>query len=284
MKKCIWILAVLAILSGVPSAVQAQVIEDDFNDGVLDLTKWTPLLVFGNSDLTESGGVLTFKNRGRITANASYPTAEISGRFQFAATGGNQYEVFSVVVRTTGGVGTAGGPVDGIFIHFLPSVHPDTTDEVRVSQIGPPRIVLDGTNTSYSIDLGTFYDFRITDDGSEICVYLIDLTTPALCVSTAYDPGDMVAIHNRDPVTADYYTDLDHIRIAPFAGEIVRIYGAVELEVTTENLHVYQLQYSVDSASWEDLGGPFLGNGESMFFFDSTRGPVPRKHYRAVEY
>ena len=281
MKKALSIVALVGILTG--SVAQAQVSEDDFNDGVLDLAKWTPLLPFPDSDLTESGGVLAFKNRGRITANASYPTASISGRFRFAATGGNEFEVFSVVVRTTGGVSTVGDTEDGIIIRFLPSVHPDTPDEIRVAK-WPPGILLDGTNTPHSIDLGSFYDFRVTDDGSEICVYIIDLENPALCVSTSHHPGDLVAIYNRSHVTADYYTDLDHIRIAPFAGETVRIYGAVELEVTTENLHVYQLQYSVDSASWEDLGGPFLGNGESMFFFDSTRGPVPRKHYRVVEY
>ena len=53
-------------VDGLPFANNGSVVRDDFDDGVLDSSKWGVLLPFSDSSVVESGGVCQLTNRGTL--------------------------------------------------------------------------------------------------------------------------------------------------------------------------------------------------------------------------
>jgi hypothetical protein len=59
-----------------------------------------------------------------------------------------------------------------------------------------------GTTTiasaAYSFAMNTYYNFRVTDDGSHLAIYISDLNTPVLTATDTYSVGNQVAFYDRE--------------------------------------------------------------------------------------
>lgn len=84
-------------------------------------------------------------------------------------------------------------------------------------------------NFTFSTDV--FYDFRIVDTGSNITLFLSDMTNPFLSVGTSERTGYKIGLENRGVVpwfpTYDNEVKLDYIRVStvPDGGATVGLFG-----------------------------------------------------------
>ena len=214
-------LALLAIAS-LTSSASAQLISDNFNDGTIDTGIWQTVTPFGDSSIAESGGDAVFTNKGWLLSAASLPTSlDITGRFKFT---GSVHDQFKVATRASGtfaqnpfgevdlGIGfefwmmtDGGSPINNIKI-------------VRNSNPNPTPILAQGT---FTVTPNTYYDFRLTDDGTNIALYISDLATPFLTATDSSVLGSKLAIYNREgigggsSISAGSVARLDFVQVVP---------------------------------------------------------------------
>jgi len=188
------------------STVQGTVLVDEFDGPTLDTLKWTPSFAFGNSGLSQGGGVLTFTNRGRITAVPTFGDAKISGTVQI----NDPLDFFTTSFRNDGTFNpTFGAIANGITVGLRPLGNPD----------GPAVVINDldaGVrlgDAEPNIQLGVPFTFMVKDLAGEISVFVDDMITPVLVVNSVNDSGDMIVFHNRERVTGNYDADFDRVEI-----------------------------------------------------------------------
>jgi hypothetical protein len=157
-----------------------QLLHDDFNGNSIDTSLWHVITPFPNSSMTESGGNAVFENRGTLLSVTSLPTSvDITGRFEFT---GNIHDQFSVVLRTNGVDTNPFGALDN-GIYFLLAIESDTGDtanQIHIQDANYPNPGVTLATGTFPMTLHTFYTFRVTDDGTNLPLYINDLTHPLL--------------------------------------------------------------------------------------------------------
>lgn len=220
MKSKIY-LAFLAI-SSLTSSTSAHLISDNFNNGIIDTSAWQIITPFGDSSITESGGDAVLANKGWLLSASLLPTAlDITGRFQFT---GSVHDQFKVVTRASGTFAdNPFGEVDlGIGFEFwmmTDSGSPvNNLKIVRNTNPGSTPILSEGT---FAISLNTYYDFRLTDDGTSLALYISDLSTPFLTATESSVLGSRLAIYNREgtgggsSISDGSIVRLDYVQVVP---------------------------------------------------------------------
>lgn len=205
-------IAILLIV--VPNAFALR---DDFNDGSIDASLWTTLLPFsggsfGVSALTESGGSLLFQNRGTLITKQDFGAVDIYGRFTIS---GSTEDMFKVVLRTDGSfTGEHNESANGIAVRFGHVGYNSYNIEFEHRVTPQNGIAL--ADATYTINMNTAYDFRITDNGSQIAFYITDFNTPVLTTTTSIDEGNKIVLYNRErELGVNMKTSLDYIQITP---------------------------------------------------------------------
>ena len=157
------ILAMLVLLGGVGSSYAVTNIFDNFNDGVIDTTKWQVLLPFGNSQVVESSGYVQSISRGVLGTKDDVDTnIQISGKFMFVA----QDPKISFRSDLSGWDGY--GERTGITIAFGLS-----GQNIRIEgRWGDGSSGTIGVERPYAWQSGIYYDFQINDDGNNIEVFI----------------------------------------------------------------------------------------------------------------
>jgi len=170
---------------------------DDFNDSSINTSLWNVSLPNSSSQVSEAGGNAVLVARGGLNTVASYSdSVDISGRFQFAGS----LDHFRVVFRSDLSFNSPTFEKSGMIVVF---------DQDGQVQIGESEIS--------TLALGTFnpngwVDFRITDDGNNVKLFVNDLTTPLLTADSTYRTGDRVGFYNREfPFNT---VDVDYLRVA----------------------------------------------------------------------
>jgi hypothetical protein len=178
--------------------VTAALVFDDFNGVPIDTGLWQTSTPFGDSSITSSEGNAVFINRGRLLSVSGFPSSiDVTGRFTIT---GSVHDQFKILTRTDGVSTNPWGEFD-IGINFYFSNQNDvgsTTDNIGIVRNGYPGSSATLASGTFGIDLNTAYDFRITDDGTNLALYINNLTTPVL---TAADPtviGNRIGIYNRE--------------------------------------------------------------------------------------
>jgi hypothetical protein len=187
---------------------KAQLVTDDFNDGVIDTSKWGTS-TFGSGTVTEDSGTLNLTNRGRIVCTTTFPLGiALDMRVTFS---GAVSEEFKVVLRTDGAFGGAyGETLNGVVVALRPSV-----DKVEIIDFTAGGVYLQ--DVPYVLNTGLAYDLRITDDGSTLNVYVNDFTTPVATASTASNSGTKLSVYNREAYPpSNHITNIDHIRAVAY--------------------------------------------------------------------
>jgi hypothetical protein len=268
-------LAAVGMSIGLALAAQAQVLIDEFSDGVLDPAVWSAVFPNANTELFEANGVLTFVNQGTMLAQQEFgPSVTVKGRLRFT---GSDQDGFMIWFRTDGVLNSLGNPVNSLTVGIRSSDfnYPTEVDMHRRSSASGNRMLADA-NTASRIEMNEWVEFRIEDNGSTVTVYVGDLETPVLQVDVADDFGDMIVLRNREWWSGDCVTELDWVEIRG-AVAAYRLGIAPARYYRTPRLAdvAYQLvarQSSLDT-EWFPVGQVGHGIGGEVFGF--ARGSSP---------
>jgi hypothetical protein len=173
------------------SALGAQTITDAFPGTVLNTANWTAS-AFQSGTVTVDNG-LTLTARGRITSAFGFTgPLTITGTVSFP----NTNEYLSISFRSSGAYADPvyGSASDGVGVLFGPALN-----AVRF-HIGDTDGGSDILNQSFSYTTNTPYNFKITDDGFNIGVYLGDLGTPLFTTTSAVSSGNLVGFYSRENI------------------------------------------------------------------------------------
>lgn len=216
MTRCCLVLVACLCLA---QAVWGQALVDDFNGNTINTSVWNIFNPgFGNGSLSESSGVLTFKNGSYITTANEFNMPVISGKFSFS---GWEYDRFNILLRSDGVTIDSGwqDPIGGLMVQFTPSSNPDfgATQTLHFYDL-PSGYNQLGTAAPF-IAMNTYYDFKIVDTGNLISVFWDNNTTPIFSYSTSVSYGNFIQIGNREQAAGSwpppYYANLDWISIIP---------------------------------------------------------------------
>jgi hypothetical protein len=139
-----------------------------------------------------TNGSVIFRNHGELLSQADFQSPlVVSGRFKFT---GNPYDSLNIAIRTSG------THLDPRFYEngFMLTVAKQSDDGSKQNLI---RITKNGvivTDSTYSFSLNQFYEFKITDDGTNMDFYFGDLMTPLVSVTDTNKFGNKVGISNRE--------------------------------------------------------------------------------------
>lgn len=225
MKMCfIWALFFCAPLN-------ADVLfTDSFDGSAIDSSKWdvitSPYTPAGTTGAVYvNGGNVVLVNRGTIITKSEFTLSyELTGRFRID---GN-IDRFGIFLRTTG---TSTNPWkdqdNGVFINF----QQEKINDPNQAWIGITEWSVGGllyptapytndsnchnsilTTVDADIPSNTWLNFKITDDGSNVSVYLSDLDNALLSASTTFAPGSRIAFNNG---YSNNQVSIDSIVIVP---------------------------------------------------------------------
>src|ERR1043166_2077185 len=231
----------LAFGAALAASASAQLLHDAFNGASIDNSLWQPSAPLPQSSMTESGGSTVFKNRGRLLSVGSLPASvEVTGSFQFT---GNIHDQFQVVLRTNGATTNPSAEFDN-GIHFKFAIESDsgnTTNQVYISDLSYPNSEVILAIGTFPMSLNTSYNFRITDDGTNIALYINDFVNPFLTATDSTFYGSHLGVYNREGeggISAGSITRLDFLNVLP--------YGAV-----AANLNDNFDGSSIDPSLWQ---------------------------------
>lgn len=181
----------LALCLLVSSALNAQTIVDTFPGNTLNSSNWTASNFPGGSVTVNDGVTLT--HRGRITSAIGFTgPLTITGTVSFP----DANEYLTIEFRFSGayddpGFGSAS---DGIGMLLGPAI-----GGVRF-HIGSNTGGDDPLSAGFSFTTNTFYNFKITDDGFNVALFVDNLVTPILTTTSAISSGNLVGIYSRENV------------------------------------------------------------------------------------
>ena len=167
-------LSFLALACSLTCGAMAQtILSDNFNGSTINSSLWQTSTPFSDSSITEGGGNAIFQNRGRLLSTALLPTyIDVTGSFQFT---GNIHDNFEIETRTDGTSSNPYGYFDrGISFGFV--IQGDlgnTANNIFIDRFNYPTASdIDLARGTYALSLNTFYNFRITDDGNNLALYI----------------------------------------------------------------------------------------------------------------
>jgi hypothetical protein len=214
--------AVLVALLCIETVAQGQVLQDDFNGSAINTSLWNTSTPFSDSSITESGGFAVFQNRGRLSTAAAMPSVlDIRGRFSFV---GNVHDSFQVDTRTDGTSVNHYGGFDRslVFGFVIQNDLGQTTGNIGIHHnLSGDTNYLEVAQGTFPLALNTFYDFRITDDGTNVALYIGDLTTPFLTGTDTIASGNKLGIFNREgtgggsSISDGSIVHLDYLTVVP---------------------------------------------------------------------
>jgi hypothetical protein len=192
-------LSTVALACSVAYGAMAQtILSDNFNGSAINSSLWQTSTPFSDSSITESGGFAVFQNRGRIiTANALPTAIDITGTFEFT---GSSHDNLRIVTRADGITSNPSAEYDhGIgFGLEMQNDSGQTANNIWIQELGYPGSSPELARGTYALSLNTAYNFRITDNGNNLALYIDDLTTPVLTATDSAIYGNLVALYNRE--------------------------------------------------------------------------------------
>ncbi len=264
MKIPINLLLVLACLALATSAQSQIVVSDEFTNAVVDTSKWIPVTPFAGSQITQAGGKVSLIRRGILQTVTNLPTRfQVQGRFKFAGS----LDHFRMVFRSDLAVLNSFNELSGaIFI-----LGQDGECILSGSEVGSEIKV-----TNVSLSAGQDIDFRVTDDGSVINIFVKDLIRPTLTLTNSTSRGRRLAFYNRE--ISGTRVEVDRIEIRSL-DPVLTIYPAIEIEFPSDLGRQYQIETTTNFLQWTNLDGPIAGDGNPFRKLYSTRG-TGRLFYR----
>ena len=210
---------VLVACLGLAQVGWGQSLVDNFNGTTINTSVWNTFNPsFGNGGLSQSSGVLTFRNGSYVTTVNEFNMPIISGRFSFS---GWEYDRFNILLRSDGVSIDSGWqvPIGGLRVQFTPSSNPDYGASQTLHFYDLPNGYNQLGSAAPYIAMNTYYDFKIVDTGNLISVFWDNNTTPIFSYATSVSYGNIIQIGNREQAAGSgpppYFANLDWISIIP---------------------------------------------------------------------
>lgn len=201
-------------------AVQLPVLQE-FSSAA-DPKQWLTQKTFSDSDVIVGNGVASLVNRGKmITSAGTYAPLTLETRFRFS---GNQNDVFRVVWGSTGDDSN----IQNGALEFLNGIrfsaqmaHSENGYQGSLDLDWINHPISGGSIASFKTNLAanTYYDFRITDNGTITQVFMNGASTPILSGPSQSGFGTLVGMYNREgsgggsSISARSRVDVDYLRI-----------------------------------------------------------------------
>ena len=179
------------------SAAAATLINDTFAGSAVNTTIWQSVMPFPSSQVYVSGGDAILRAGGKLVSvnpvvGSLAAPLDIRGSFAFT---GNRQDFLNITLRTDGVPSDAWGNVGGAGVIIS---GPDF-NYVNICSLGSGGSFNHHIFAfSSPVQVNTYYDFRITDDGGRISFYFGDLVNPMATVNTTYRVGDRLVLSDRD--------------------------------------------------------------------------------------
>ena len=192
---------------------------DDFAGPQLDSAKWIANTPYSDSVSTLENGYLKLRNGGGIiTANNQGTYINMTGQFTYT---GSSYDQFGIMLRADNSLrfGSYGTFNHGIYIGFnLRSGDQGGFDSnIKIQDLITQTISVG----SFTLDVGSTFNFKVLDTGSQVSVFINDFTNPVVSATTSSREGELIAFQNREGagngsyISAGSETHLDNISIVP---------------------------------------------------------------------
>lgn len=180
------------VLCGIfSSALNAQTLTDTFSGTTLNSSHWIASAFTGGSVTVNDG--LTLAARGRITSAYGFTgPLTITGTVSFP----NTEEYLTIMFRFSGTYDepTYGSASDGIGVLIGPALN-GVKFHIGNNSGGDQPIHV---GFSYSID--TAYNFKVTDDGLNVSLYVNDMVTPLFTTTSGISSGNLVGLYSRENI------------------------------------------------------------------------------------
>ncbi len=212
---------VLFLGLSLPSAF-AQYFTDTFSASTINGNNWQVSNPFLDSLVFLTGNAATINNHARLLTVSSYSGGvDITVKFRFS---GSRYDSFQILTRTDG-VGTTATNQGFSGLAFTFRMQNDTgstANNIAIQETTTPNaspIISQGT---FSISYNQDYTVRITDDGTNVALYINNLTTPFLTAKDTFSAGSKIALYNREGVgnfsliSAGSQVALSYFGVAPY--------------------------------------------------------------------
>jgi hypothetical protein len=199
----------LVLLLAFSASLKADfVLTETFDGSVLDHTKWdiytspsTPAGTAGS--VSVANGTATLANRGTIITKQEFSNGfDLVGRFRFDGV----TDRFMVFTRSTGASTNPWKDQDnGIFYNFQQDSGQVGISEWTVGGLSNPGNAYTSDANCWLNALSSapaylpsneWIDFRITDNGSMVALYLGDLANPIVTATTVLSPGNRISFNN----------------------------------------------------------------------------------------
>tara|TARA_B100001057_G_scaffold241511_1_gene241836 strand:+ start:401 stop:2503 length:2103 start_codon:yes stop_codon:yes gene_type:complete len=196
-ELCAYLMAVLFVSCGFSYGQGLNVLlEDDFNDGIVDLAKWTAEEPFADSSVSETGGYVELQNRGRITSTIGIDDPyEVRGRFQLSNV---ERSNIKFVLRSDGVAVPRWSDSQGVAVQFQIRGDAANTNQIAIFNIDSSGTQTGSATLTTPLSLDQWYDFRIVDDGARISLFFNGDTTETLGFDTNWSAGNLISIYNRE--------------------------------------------------------------------------------------
>ena len=226
----------MLVLAGAGNALSQVLLTDSFDGSVIDASKWQALAPLSDSSMSVSDGKAVFFQRGILITQQNLPSSYIvEGRFAFT---GGLHDNLHINLRTDGTLTQDWFDFsNNVYVQFSrrSGANGDGTGTYNVALRSYPH-GLWANDFTFVNDV--YYDFKITDTGNRITVFLNDLQVASLATDwpTGSGSGNKIGLENRGYVpwwpTYDNQVKLDYITISvpePSSLSLLLAGGAVAL-------------------------------------------------------
>ena len=236
-------------------SAQAPLLQDDFEDGAIDSALWGVSLPFPPSSASETNGNLVLFRRGGLDSVETFNgSLDIQGKFRF--TGDN--DTLSVVFRSD----------------LTVTNQAERRGVQAALQEGTGRVFLipepfssTATGGVFMIAMNQNVNFRITDSGDLVKLYLNDLFFPVLSVSITNRRGAHISLYNSLATTGR--TQIDRFSVHP-----------LRTCIFIDNLLTHQGPVRKTAAVQVKLQ-PFYTNSQAFYTLDGTEPSFISMEYTA---
>jgi len=238
-------------------------LRDEFDGNTISTNRWEIAVPYTDSQMIATNGLALFQNRGRLLSKSSFANAiEITGKFKLA---GSSYDIFAVYFRSDGTIGNPESFQSGVAAEFKYR----GSDQGQVG-VGNVLVHVPGVSViataNFPLQMNSWYDFKISDNGTNIGVFIADLNNPIITTTSAARAGNRIGIQNREgaaagsSISAGSITHVDSVFIREYPTNFAA-FSSMEMEFPTEAGKTHQIQVSDDLVTWRSLGPPFTGSG-----------------------
>jgi hypothetical protein len=260
-------------------------ISDDFNGTAINTNVWTVIIPFCDSEMYETNGVAVFKNCGTLLSKLTLPSRiQVNGRFLLTNSDFGKFEIYT---RTSGATATDGQITNGVQVQFLYQTDNGTPGLDTVT-IGNSTT---NVSANYPIALNTFYNFQITDDGTNVSVYLQNSSNPILSMPATNHDGALLGMQCREgacagsTISAGNTTELTDLTVidTTFATGIITL-PTVTISGSTNQSYTIQYVTNLLSTNWTTLVSNIVLQGSSPYYYPDTNAVgQQQRFYRVVE-